>query len=118
MRHKVEIFIMASFFAGLAGAIFASTQRAIFPDDFGFLLSINIIVYAVVGGLKNSLGPVCGVIFLIGLSVLFKMTPIYDPKIEPLILGTFLIIAVMRFPGGSVELPESIRKMRLFRKGK
>lgn len=114
MRHKVEIFLMASFFSGLAGAIFACTQRAIFPDDFGFLLSINIIVYAVVGGLKYSLGPVCGVVFLVGLSVLFKMTPIYDPKVEPLILGLFLIIAVLRFPNGLMGLPESLRKIKLF----
>ncbi len=112
MRHKVEVFVTGSFFAGLAGAIFASSQRAIFPDDFGFLLSVNIIVYAVVGGLKDSLGPVCGVAFLVGLSVLMKHTPHYDPKVEPLILGLFLIIAVIGFPGGLMGLPEGIRRLK------
>jgi branched-chain amino acid transport system permease protein len=112
MRYKVEVFVTGSFFAGLAGAIFACSQRAIFPDDFGFLLSINIIVYAVVGGLKDSLGPVCGVVFLVGLSVLLKQMPHYDPKVEPLILGLFLIIAVIGFPGGLMGLPEGIRRLK------
>jgi branched-chain amino acid transport system permease protein len=111
MRFKVEVFFTASFFAGLAGAIFASLQRAIFPDDFHFLLSVDILVYAVVGGLKDRFGPVCGVVFLMGLSFVLKQIPNYDPKVEPLILGSFLIIAVIGFPGGLVSLPQRIRSV-------
>ena len=66
-------------------------------------------MYAVVGGLKHTTGPVCGVILLVGLPVLLKQIPNYDPKVEPLIFGMFLIFTIILFPGGLTSLPERIR---------
>jgi len=108
MHHKVEIFVASSFLAGLAGSIYASSQRAICPEDFTLLLSIYILIYAVVGGLGSFMGPVYGVVFLVGLPVLLRQMPNYDPKAEPLILGIVLIITLITCPGGLSSLCQRI----------
>jgi len=55
-RYKVRAFVLSSFFAGIAGAMFAHHQSYLNPQSFQFQKSIEIVVMVVVGGLGNSLG--------------------------------------------------------------
>ena len=54
--YKVVNFAIASFFAGIAGSLFAHYQRnlsADFTSRFGVVTSIYLVVYMVVGGQRN-----------------------------------------------------------------
>ena len=56
--YKVRAFVVSSFFAGVAGALFAQEQRAISPNTFGFMKSMEIVVMVVAGGLGSTSGSI------------------------------------------------------------
>jgi branched-chain amino acid transport system permease protein len=57
-RVKVEAFVVSSFFAGVAGALFAHSEGYIHTNSFSFLRSFEIVVFVVLGGLGSLSGAV------------------------------------------------------------
>lgn len=53
---KVISFMISSFFAGVAGALFAHVNQYISPSNFAFLLSVNVVIMVVLGGLGSFVG--------------------------------------------------------------
>lgn len=62
--YKVRAFVVASFFAGLAGGVFAHYQSIIAPASFGFVKSMEVVVMVVAGGLGSTTGAVVAAVFL------------------------------------------------------
>lgn len=62
--YKVRAFVVASFFAGVAGALFAHYQSIIAPASFSFVKSMEIVVMVVAGGLGSTTGAVVAAVFL------------------------------------------------------
>jgi branched-chain amino acid transport system permease protein len=109
MNFKVLAFALASFFAGLAGAFYSSLQHYVSPMDFTAFESIMLIVFLVVGGRANILGPVLGVGVLVWLPVLLEQMPGYKPTVLPIIFGGFLLVVMLFIPEGVLGLPALIR---------
>ncbi len=61
-KVKVMAFVLASFLAGAAGSLYAHNEQFILPSTFNFLLSINIVVIIVLGGLGSITGAVISAI--------------------------------------------------------
>jgi branched-chain amino acid transport system permease protein len=57
-RVKVEAFVVSSFFAGVAGALFAHSEGYVHTNSFSFLRSFEIVVFVVLGGLGSLSGAV------------------------------------------------------------
>jgi len=57
-RVKVEAFVVSSFFAGVAGALFAHSEGYIHTNSFGFGRSFEIVVFVVLGGLGSISGAI------------------------------------------------------------
>ena len=57
-RYKVTAFVISSFFAGMAGALYAGYITYITPGQFGFMKSIEIVVMVIVGGMGSIPGVV------------------------------------------------------------
>jgi branched-chain amino acid transport system permease protein len=57
-RVKVEAFLIASFFAGVAGALFAHTEGYIHTNSFGFVRSFELVAFVVLGGLGSLSGAI------------------------------------------------------------
>lgn len=56
-RYKVRAFVIAAFFAGIAGGIFAHTNGVqLNPAELGFMKSFDIIIMVVLGGLGSISG--------------------------------------------------------------
>jgi branched-chain amino acid transport system permease protein len=55
-RVKVEAFVVSSFFAGVAGALFAHSEGYVHTNSFSFLRSFEIVVFVVLGGLGSLTG--------------------------------------------------------------
>src|ERR1019366_1135375 len=99
---------------GLAGALYAHYTSYIAPDIFAPLLTINIVLALVVGGVGNNLGAVVGAVILV---ILLEGTRFAAPLLpflsaaqiaamrELLISGLLLVILCV-LPGGIV--PERI----------
>lgn len=63
-KFKVMAFAIGSFFAGIAGALYASYFYFIKPNTFGFLKSIDILVIVVLGGMGSITGSIIAAVLL------------------------------------------------------
>ena len=97
-RAKLLAFGTGAFFAGLGGAIYASRQQHIFPDDFTLLVSINALALIIIGGLGSIPGVVVGSIVLIGLPEVLR--PISDYRL--LAYSALLVVMMLVRPEGLI----------------
>jgi len=94
--YKVMAFAVSAFFAGVAGALYAGNLGILVPGDFSFIMSINILMIVVLGGLGSMIGSIIGAIVLTSLPLLMQGLSQYR-----LIIYALLLIIVMIFkPSG------------------
>ena len=62
--YKVRAFVVSSFFAGVAGGLFAHFVPIINPGSFTFVKSIEVVVMVVAGGLGSTTGAILAAIVL------------------------------------------------------
>ncbi len=62
--YKVRAFVVASFFAGLAGGVFAHYQSIVAPSSFTYVKSMEIVVMVVAGGLGSTTGAIIAAVVL------------------------------------------------------
>ncbi len=91
-KFKVLAFTMGAFFAGIAGALYASYFYFIKPDLFGFLKSIDYLVIVVLGGMGSITGSVIAAILLALLTAYLQSFPAIR-----MILYSVLLVAIMLF---------------------
>jgi branched-chain amino acid transport system permease protein len=63
-RAKVRAFVLSSFFAGIAGAIFAHYANYLNPSSFTFMRSIDSVIMVVLGGMGSLSGSLLAAIFI------------------------------------------------------
>jgi len=61
---KVKAFVISSFFAGAAGALFAQTTNSLNPASFQFVRSVDVVIMMVLGGMGSITGSVLGAIIV------------------------------------------------------
>lgn len=64
---KVRAFVLSSFFAGVAGALFAHFTNFINPSSFTFLQSVNAVIMVVLGGMGSMTGSIIAAVFVTAL---------------------------------------------------
>ncbi len=90
-KYKVLAFTMGAFFAGLAGGIYANYFYIIQPGTFNFLLSFNILVMIVLGGLGSMTGGILGAIVMTLASALLAGIPEWRNIITAVLLVLMMI---------------------------
>lgn len=106
-KYKVIAFTVGAFFAGIAGALYASTFNFIDPKIFGFSKSIDILVVVVLGGLGSLSGSIIAAI-LLGIITTYLQA---FANIQMILYSLLLIIIMIFRPQGlmgSKELSLSI----------
>jgi len=58
--HRMLAFCVGAFFAGIAGALWGHLITAITPHSFAFLITFNVVVMLVVGGMGSISGSILG----------------------------------------------------------
>ncbi len=92
--YKVRAFVVSSFFAGIAGGLFAHFQSIITPgDSFSFVKSMEIVVMIVAGGLGSTSGAVVAAVVLT-------------------LLPEAMRAVFIHIGGGNVQLAQSIDQLR------
>lgn len=89
-RYKVTAFVIGSFFAGVAGGLYAHLKTFISPTGFDFMKSIDIVVMVILGGMGNTTGVVLAAILLTVLPEFLRGFASYR-----MILYSLLIIVIM-----------------------
>jgi branched-chain amino acid transport system permease protein len=72
VHYKMAIFVISTFYAGLAGSFFAHYIRFIAPDNFTFWESFTLLAMLALGGQGNLVGPIAGASALIALPEIFR----------------------------------------------
>ncbi len=122
---KMGAFILSSFLAGVAGALFASFSRYVIPNYWSLTLSIQFIAAIIVGGIASVWGSILGAAFVFGLPLVidqFSLLPVGSSSgglssgdLNALIYGLLIIVFLLFEPGGVIGLvrrgQEFVRKL-------
>lgn len=108
-KYKVISFTIGAFFAGVAGAMYASYFYFLKPDLFGFLKSVDILVIVVLGGMGSISGSIIAAVLLALISTVLQSFPELRMVIYSLVL---VVIMIFRPQGlmGSREISLSLFK--------
>jgi ABC-type branched-subunit amino acid transport system permease subunit len=104
-RLKVLSFVVATFFAGLAGAFFAHHARFVSADSFRLDETFLILTMLIVGGMGSFLGPVIGAIALVILPEASRFLAEY----RGVVYGLVLIGVILFRPEGVAGVPGIIQ---------
>jgi branched-chain amino acid transport system permease protein len=64
-RYKIVAVMLSGLFAGLAGVLYAAQNRFAAPDFVFFLVSGEVVIYNVIGGIGTLVGPIVGAAFFL-----------------------------------------------------
>jgi len=96
---KLTVFSLAGAIAGLAGGLYTFHEGFVWPNMLGVVLSTQIVLYALFGGVGTLIGPVIGVIAIESLG--FWLADGF-PKIWPILLGLLLLLLILFRPTGLI----------------
>lgn len=110
-RHKLFVFILSAFFAGVAGAAYVHFIGYVDVDIFALNNNLIPIVATLLGGVNTIAGPIVGAIFF---SYLTEATGIFSTQTQYELIGAILIAVVLVAPIGLVpSLERIIRKISM-----
>jgi branched-chain amino acid transport system permease protein len=125
MRTKTWAYASGAFFGGVAGAFFAISKSATFPNDFSFNISAFILAMVILGGMGNVWGVIFGAAFLAYLNqaglanISHSVNQTFGTHIDgPLyasgIFGVILVVTMLVRPEGLIP---SARRRAEFHEG-
>ncbi|HWT26481.1 MAG TPA: branched-chain amino acid ABC transporter permease [Mobilitalea sp.] len=108
-KYKIMAFVIAAFFAGVAGVLYGHNFSIIKPTDYDYNRSINILVFVVLGGMGSIPGSVIAATVLTVLPELLR--PIKDYR---MLIYAVLLIAMMIF--NQSDLKAKLKENRIISK--
>lgn len=111
--YKILAFVVAAFFAGVAGGLYAHYMGIIEPKTFTFNRSIEILVMVVLGGMGNIKGAILSAIVLTILPELLRSVASY----RTLIYALVLILMMLAKNNASIKVYTDKIKTVFTRKG-
>lgn len=117
---KLLSFAISSFYAGVAGGLFAYFFRAITPESFPLVLSIFFLAAVIVGGMGSVLGSVLGATFMtlvpellklvVGVLPLENATLVLSP-VRTIVFGALIVLFLVFEPLGLAEIWRRTRRV-------
>ncbi|WP_173916760.1 branched-chain amino acid ABC transporter permease [Halobacillus sp. Marseille-Q1614] len=96
MKNKLLVFVISTFFAGLAGALYASFIRFLGPEIAYVTVIFDLLTYLLVGGIGTLAGPVVGTFLIVTVSQSLQFLQDY----RMLIFGPLLTLLIIFYPRG------------------
>ena len=124
LRYKLLSFSISSFYAGVAGGLFAYFFRAVTPESFNLLMSIFFLAAVIVGGMGSILGSILGAVFMTLVPELLKLVVGWLPvaifggnvalvlsPIRTIVFGLMIVLFLIFEPHGLAEVWRRIRRL-------
>ncbi len=109
-RAKIALFVVAGTIAAIAGALLAPRWTYVEPTiAFSPMISFQVVIMALLGGVHRLWGPLCGVI---PFTFLWDLISAQFPNQATLLLGLAFLLIVYLMPNGFVGLAEAVLKRR------
>jgi branched-chain amino acid transport system permease protein len=120
LRYKLLSFGLSSFYAGVAGGLWAYFFRVVTPESFPLILSIFFLAAIIVGGMGTILGSVLGAVFMTLVPELLKLvvgwlpltanaTLILSP-VRTIVFGALIVGFLIFEPHGLAEIWRRVRR--------
>ncbi|RJF91918.1 branched-chain amino acid ABC transporter permease [Noviherbaspirillum saxi] len=121
LRYKLMSFALSSFYAGVAGGMFAYFFRLVTPESFPLIMSIFFLAAVIVGGMGTILGSVLGAVFMTLVPELLKLivgwlplggnaTLVLSP-VRTIVFGLMIVLFLILEPHGLAEIWRRIRRV-------
>lgn len=108
LRYRTLALVVASFFAALAGALYAHYIGTVNPNRFSVEEMVYVLIWAIVGGTATFYGPILGVLVLTIINEVVLRALGVD-TMRPMFYGVILILSVLFLPKGLESLVEGVR---------
>jgi branched-chain amino acid transport system permease protein len=113
--YKRRAFVVSGGLAGLAGGLSATLTGGVAPEFLAWILSGEVIVMTILGGMGTLYGPMLGAgVYLVAKDVLLGLTNAGSPALVAVgefwqgALGLVFVAFVIFVPEGLVSLPETV----------
>lgn len=120
LRYKLLSFGLSSFYAGVAGGMWAYFFRVVTPESFPLVMSIFFLAAIIVGGMGTVLGAVLGAVFMTMVPELLKLVvdllpggtelTVFLSPVRTVIFGALIIGFLVFEPQGLAEVWRRIRR--------
>ena len=111
--YRSIAFVIASFFAAIAGGLLGHYIGTVTPSRFGLGFMLMVLVWTIVGGTATFAGPIIGVVLLTICEELLREFQEY----RPLFYGIILIVTIRFLPNGIEDLLPKLKNFLASRGG-
>ena len=120
LRYKLLSFGLSSFYAGVAGGLWAYFFRSVTPESFPLLMSIFFLAAIIVGGMGSILGGILGAAFMTLVPEVLKLMVGWLPNaseamvllapVRTIVFGALIVGFLIFEPHGLAEIWRRIRR--------
>lgn len=107
LKYKLSIWVLSAVMCGIAGALYVPQVGIINPSEMSPAASIEMAIWAAVGGRGTLVGPIVGAFFVNGAKSWFTQA---FPEFWLYFLGALFIAVTLFLPRGIMGLAERSRK--------
>jgi len=103
IKHKLLVFVIGAFFAGIAGSLYAHYITFIDPLSFTVMESITILLMVIFGGMGSIRGSIVGAVILVVFPELLRFIGMPSSIAAPMrqmIYGLLLVVLMLKRPQG------------------
>lgn len=97
-RYKLLAFCLSGFFAGIAGGLYVHFMRIAGPSTLELILSFQVIIWAIFGGIATIYGPIAGAFILVLLMEFLTVAP----EIRMLLFAMIVMLVLLFMPEGLI----------------
>ena len=97
-RYKLLAFCLSGFFAGLAGGLYVHFMRIAGPSTLELILSFQVIIWVIFGGIATIYGPIAGAFILVLLMEFLTIAP----EIRMLLFAIMVMLVLLFMPEGLI----------------
>jgi branched-chain amino acid transport system permease protein len=97
-RYKIQAFVLSAMYASLAGGLYAHSNRFISPQMADLSRSVEMIIMAVLGGIRTVFG------VLIGTTIMKSIPEVLESFLDyqMVVTGAILIVLLLYMPQGLI----------------
>ena len=107
IRYKLTIWVISAVMCGIAGALYVPQVGIINPGEMSAAASIEMAIWAAVGGRGTLIGPIVGAFFVNGAKSWFTQA---FPEVWLYFLGALFIAVTLFLPQGIIGLVRRVKK--------
>ena len=116
LLNRITMFMLGSFFAAIAGSLYAHRSSSVTPESFGVALGLFVFLMMILGGIGSMWGALLGSWFYVYANdkITNATTSIGGHELRefrPIIFGIILILVMITLPDGIIGLGSKIRRL-------